>query len=267
MKYKISDVSKILNIPIDTLRFYEKRGIINPNKDSKTAYRVFDDWDINYLLEYQRYRKMDYTLPEIRNIMYDLNYKEYLKLIKEKQELISRKAKYYQLLEIKNLNYIKLLENIDFDYHLSDFNTKIFIPHRKNFEYKQSKELGGVFKYLMEYYALIDNAVVFRYKDIISNEDNFEWGFGIEKNEANKLEIPYDNNLKIEEISINNCIRFIVNAGERWNFSKQLLNPVFEYMKQNKYYLNGNIYGRLLARINDTEYLRYIEFFVPFDKH
>lgn len=266
MKYKINEVSKILNIPIDTLRFYEKKGIIFPEKDEKTNYRVFDDWDINYLLEYKQLRKMEFSLPEVKEMMHELDYSEYLDLMKSKHETIQKKIIYYNLYENKLRYYINCLENIDLGFQTVTPPSRLFFSHRKNFEYIQENETKKSFNLFMDYYALIDNIVIIRLEDIVGESEDFEWGFAIEKSYADKLEIPYETDERIEVLASRSYLRFIVDAGERWNFSKKLLEPCLEYIKNKNYELSGDVFGILLARINDKKYMRFIEFFVPIKK-
>ncbi|GEM_PF-2448996 len=42
-KYQTKDLLKCLGVPRDTLRFYEKKGLLNPHKDSENNYRNYDE--------------------------------------------------------------------------------------------------------------------------------------------------------------------------------------------------------------------------------
>ena len=43
---KISDAAKLLGISTDTIRYYEKEGVITPKRTSKNNYRDLDNRDI-----------------------------------------------------------------------------------------------------------------------------------------------------------------------------------------------------------------------------
>lgn len=47
-KYKIGEISKITNLTIDTLRYYEKEGLISPNRD-KNNIRIYCNNDIKWI--------------------------------------------------------------------------------------------------------------------------------------------------------------------------------------------------------------------------
>ena len=51
VRYKIGDVSRILGISTDLLRYYEKKGVVKPQKDQSNDYRYYDTWDINFLID------------------------------------------------------------------------------------------------------------------------------------------------------------------------------------------------------------------------
>ncbi len=70
-KYKIGAVSRLLDLPIETLRYYESRGIVTPQKDEETGYRYYDAWDLNYLLDSICYRTYDFSLNDIVRMIND----------------------------------------------------------------------------------------------------------------------------------------------------------------------------------------------------
>ena len=77
-KYKIGDVSKLLNIPVQTLRYYEEQGILHPEKNENTGYRYYDAWDLNSLFDAITYRSLDFTLGEIKEIADSDSFEEIL---------------------------------------------------------------------------------------------------------------------------------------------------------------------------------------------
>ncbi|MDR1573273.1 MAG: MerR family transcriptional regulator, partial [Clostridiales Family XIII bacterium] len=64
-KYKIGAVTKLLNLSEDTLRYYESRGVVAPQKDEESGYRYYDAWDLNFLLDGIWYRSFDFPLKDV----------------------------------------------------------------------------------------------------------------------------------------------------------------------------------------------------------
>ena len=68
-KYKIGDISKMLNIPVQTIRFYEEHGIVQPQKDPETGYRYYDSWDLNNLMDCLHLRGLDFSLSQTEKMI------------------------------------------------------------------------------------------------------------------------------------------------------------------------------------------------------
>ena len=68
-KYSIGEVSDRIGLSRDTLRFYEKKGIIHPEKE-KNGYRTYTYDDILKLLKIRFYRRLDFSIEDIERILY-----------------------------------------------------------------------------------------------------------------------------------------------------------------------------------------------------
>lgn len=62
--YKIGEISKITNLTIDTLRYYEKEGLITPARDQNNI-RMYSDSDIRWI---QFIKKLKQTGMPLKNI-------------------------------------------------------------------------------------------------------------------------------------------------------------------------------------------------------
>ncbi|NUG39013.1 MerR family transcriptional regulator [Lactobacillus mellis] len=62
--YKIGEISKITNLTIDTLRYYEKEGLIKPARDQNNI-RMYSDSDIRWI---QFIKKLKQTGMPLKNI-------------------------------------------------------------------------------------------------------------------------------------------------------------------------------------------------------
>ena len=93
---KIGEVSKLCNISIKTLRFYEDEKLIKPVEvDRFTGYRHYDEKNVEEIFKIQFLKEMGFSLKEIRN--FDENsfkekkadLKKQIKALKEKVSLLS----------------------------------------------------------------------------------------------------------------------------------------------------------------------------------
>lgn len=66
-KYLIGDVAKLMGLSRDTLRYYEKRGILNSHKGDN-GYRYYTDQDISRLVGILYQRKMNISLEDMESL-------------------------------------------------------------------------------------------------------------------------------------------------------------------------------------------------------
>lgn len=66
MKYSIGEVSKKINLSVDTLRFYEKEGLIVPTRDESNR-RVYDEKDITWIEFLKRLKLTGMKISDMRN--------------------------------------------------------------------------------------------------------------------------------------------------------------------------------------------------------
>lgn len=65
--YRIGDVANLMGLSRDTLRYYEKRGILSSKKE-KNGYRYYTEEDIYRLFSILYQRKMDIGLDDLEQI-------------------------------------------------------------------------------------------------------------------------------------------------------------------------------------------------------
>ncbi len=82
-KYSIGEVSDRIGLSRDTLRFYEKKGIIHPEKE-KNGYRIYTYDDILKLLKIRFYRRLDFSIEDIERILYKSSLSSHRIMVREK---------------------------------------------------------------------------------------------------------------------------------------------------------------------------------------
>lgn len=105
--YKIGEFSKIVNIPVRTLRFYDMIGLLEPNEvDQFTNYRYYDEQNINECEKIKLLKSLEFSLKEI------IQYKDSLNeiIIDKKRQEIKDKI---SLLKLKDKRLLILKEEIN----------------------------------------------------------------------------------------------------------------------------------------------------------
>jgi DNA-binding transcriptional MerR regulator len=68
-QYLISQLAKKTDLSTDTIRFYEKKKLIQPNFRANNQYRYYDDSALKKLLFIKRCRALNMSLKEIESLI------------------------------------------------------------------------------------------------------------------------------------------------------------------------------------------------------
>jgi len=67
--YRIGEVAKALGVGVDTLRYYERIGLVPAASRDGAGMRVYDDGDVARLRFVRRAQAMNFTLAEIASLL------------------------------------------------------------------------------------------------------------------------------------------------------------------------------------------------------
>lgn len=67
--YKIGELSKVLSVSTDTLRYYEKNGLLTPSGRSESGYRLYNDNDLRCMQFIVRAKSIGFSLNEIKELL------------------------------------------------------------------------------------------------------------------------------------------------------------------------------------------------------
>lgn len=68
MKISIGTLSKAFDLSDEALRFYEKKGLLHPQREGEGGYRVFEQADIQRVANVKRLKNQGFTLDEIQTV-------------------------------------------------------------------------------------------------------------------------------------------------------------------------------------------------------
>lgn len=114
--YKIGEFSKIVNLPIKTLRYYDEYGLLEPSYvDEFTGYRYYNDTNISECKLIILLKSLGFTLEEILNCKDNLTVEVINAKIKElndKIDLLTKKQKRLMIIEQELSNVKDNSQNI-----------------------------------------------------------------------------------------------------------------------------------------------------------
>lgn len=66
---RIGEVAQRTGLSISNIRFYEKKGLIGPERNEQNRYREYEEEDVQQLEKIILYRKMDFTIETIAELL------------------------------------------------------------------------------------------------------------------------------------------------------------------------------------------------------
>ena len=69
MSYQIGEVAKRVGMTVEGLRFYERKGLVNPMARSPSRYRLYGDREIQTLRFIKAAQEMGFALREIEDLL------------------------------------------------------------------------------------------------------------------------------------------------------------------------------------------------------
>lgn len=96
---EIKQAAKLLGITESVLRFYEEKGIVKP-KRKENGYREYTDYDINQLQIIVQYRKLGFSIKDIKKI-FEVTMPDIIGLYFQQQKSLNKQIKELQFVHQK----------------------------------------------------------------------------------------------------------------------------------------------------------------------
>ena len=97
--YSVKEVSEIFNISTNKIRFYEKKGLINPKRNVENDYRYFNENDLIKLHTILMYRELNLPIESIRDIFKDESKNNLLNHFYTQWEVVNNQIHKMQLIK------------------------------------------------------------------------------------------------------------------------------------------------------------------------
>ena len=69
MELQIGDLAREADVPVSTIRYYERIGLLRPKARSEARYRLYDDTSVDEVRFIRRAQALGFTLPEIAGLL------------------------------------------------------------------------------------------------------------------------------------------------------------------------------------------------------
>ncbi len=264
MEYSIGEVSNILNLSKDMVRYYEKQGAIKASRNPENNYRTYETMEVFWLLEAVQHKSWGIPISEIADVRknrYDQNTDTFLsRKIGELKDEIA----YKELLRGR-------LENIREQIPLSRINVGNFWVRRTPAAWTCHLVTGRGDQYDRISISAKESRVVFDEKNIpffengfIVYDDRVEWEMMIRKDFADALKITLPETFTFIPEAAALCTN--VDIGEIGEFDPKVFEALPAYARSKGYSIRENepMRGILLGRgYDDGRFHRIVRLNLP----
>lgn len=262
MRYTQKDLCRAFDIRRDTLRHYERLGIIRPQIDAKNGYRYYDDWQINLLWECKRYQAMGFSLAQVHDILHHSSLAEVESSVNTRLGEMERELAYRTMaLECMRAFREKLrdVEERLGRYEMCTFPAARFVARREVHHLLLDEHMSEAGSFVNQNQAVCLPPMAY-FPD--AHEERYFWGFAMTVDHYETLGGPKDG---FVELPAYRALTTCVDAGERWGFGQRLFEGLLGEAERLGERPVGPLYGLLLSRTYDASgsYHRYVEAYLP----
>ena len=220
--YTISQISKLLGLTNDAIRFYEKKGLVHSTINPHNSYRMYTLKNVLELLDIIYYRHLDFSIIEIQELYQNLDPTQAYQLVETQKIKVERRILYEQQL-LKKINYIQSLYHqikTDKNIEITTFPTSYIL-----FESKDSDEF---FTHKIRHITTDEFVLCSIFKKYDHTLNQQATYVTLETDIASKLQLSLD----LQTINLTKCIHMTCAMNNKI-INKTTINKLVECAKIN----------------------------------
>lgn len=246
-KWAIGEVAKLFGVSTDTLRYYEKAGLLSANKNKENGYRYYSYDEIVKIMDILFFRNMELPIKEIKRIITRLDINDIKNILYQNQDIVENR--------IQNLMKLqKLINQATSQYKLcEELVGKFKIVTAPTFKYKlisgQTKDLVTIIrKYKKEDWMndRIQYTLFVSQEELLTNPNFCSAQIGISVEEQNVFVLSKSEQNELSSLSEAEYLYTVIGTSylEERN---EMLNNALNFLKATGRKVNGPMIGRYIA--------------------
>lgn len=261
MRYTQKDMRERLGISRDTLRLYERRGIIQPEVDPSNGYRYYDSWQVNLIWDCKLYQGMGFSLAEIGEILHEDDLDSLRGRVRDRRDALARELRRLEL-ELEECElYLDELGTVPGglgDFELLQVEERLFAPAREVHDFPEGTTRAAI-RFMNQETSL--TRPLFWFPDI--SEGRYFWGFSMRASVSAALGEDVDEH-GVVRLPACRALSTRCDAHERGGFDRELFDDLVEEAGRRGLRPRGDLYGTLVGRAHGSDgYHRYVHAFLP----
>ncbi len=265
MRYKIGDMSKLLGVTPSTLRYYEKMGMITPEKDENTNYRYYSMENIVWLLVVKFWQASGLTIEDSVKVACKMDMDNVLKVLDSHRKVLKQK-------QIRAEKLCQKFGHISDQWHsrrtmagkcsIANLPPIRFLPFLEDSNSPFSPEMTNIARQWVSYIPFASLLLILEDPLLGNTCKNCRWGLYFVENDAEELEIESHPLVQHRERSV--CIHseIVIDVKDKIDMTK--LQPLKDYAKFHNFELAGGAFGIISGLVQQGgESLRVMDIYLP----
>ena len=267
MRYKIGDVSRILGISADLLRYYEKKGVVRPQKDQNNDYRYYDTWDINFLIDCLWFKHFGFGIPQVAYMVTDCYHGDLISLLDEKSDQMASEIRKQEQLLARLREYREAVERVKAGLGVCDIQDSpelICYLNRFNYSYNYTPEMQRLSRQWQEYMPFTQRYFEIPQEGLVGDGADFAWGFSLRTPYAEELDVQVKPPVK--RLPSRRCIHSAFRSAGKNAFTPRHLSFLLDFAKEQELKISGNAMGTLVCSVREEgsdDLTGYFEVWLP----
>lgn len=251
--YKIGEISKLLGLTIDAIRFYERKGLVHPAVDESNQYRMYDLYNILELLDVIFYRHLDFSVKDMQLMMEEQDQNILIDKIQQKRKECILEIKYKKML-LNKFDYLYDLFQTKTNRGCIETTLKESIVLFSNISHNGKSDLVSSLLHLSQELFVLGNV----YKIYDNNLNETKMLYTIEKNVLKNFDVKVSKENEI--IKEKRGLSITIPSKD---ITKEDLAPIYRYANENDLCLSDQIFVHEISTIsyNDPAH-NYLKIFI-----
>lgn len=263
-KYSISDAAKTLGLSSEMLRYYERQGILIPER-SNSGYRYFSSKDIGLLIGVKRLQGMGYSLEEVETIINSASLDKVQEMLKDMEVKISKEIRWQQLVMNsvkKQHDYFDKLKCPSDKYSLKTSSAVYRIDFEYNTRVLVKENMMSHLDKWVSLLPVVEISPEFTLDAIYNGLDECNWGLMIDAALAGEFGLSGTPGAVI--IPSQPCIATIISSEGSGHIMAGMINDAVSYAENNGMKISGNAWGYTIGSFSHNGvHKRYHEIYIP----
>lgn len=265
MKYKIGEVSKILGISPDLLRYYQKKGVVQPTLGESNNYRYYDAWDINFLIDCLWFKNFGFGIEQTAHLVSSSTFDDVVSEMHTRCEEIEANIRREELLLARSRQYFAGMERARSMLGTCDL---VYSPaicrylNRYNYDYRDIADMQELSHQWLQYMPFVSRCFEIERTDLENKTDNYAWGFSMSLDFAEKLQVSLEPPVAI--LPAEPSVHTVFTSSGKTSFSPRHLKPAMDFVRAHGLTVTGNARGNLICSVLEEDALTgYFEVWIP----